>query len=199
MKNEFDVMGSPPEPGDSGSGGGRKKEGADVQLSPRGGSGAERASSDLDRNGYAPSIMQKGRGSLLGGISGPDRCYRCGRGEGCGFLERLERHEPWNAANRAKSKSLGLWVTICRGCHEEAHRNRETAEELRRDAQRAAMLRYGWSREEWIRRFGKSGLSEDEAVGARIAAAIPSPPDGGRASKGEPVPPWGPPPASGGA
>lgn len=118
----------------------------------------------LDRNGYAPSIMQKGRGSLLGGISGPDRCYCCGRGEGRGFLERLERHEPWNAANRTKSKNLGLWVTICRGCHEEAHRNRGAAEELRRDAQRAAMLRYGWSREEFIRRFGKSELSEDEAA-----------------------------------
>lgn len=36
------------------------------------------------------------------------------------------------------------------------------AEELRRDAQRAAMLRYGWSREDWIRRFGRSALGEEE-------------------------------------
>lgn len=53
-----------------------------------------------------------------------------------------------------------------RALPDRAKRNRECHED---DAQRAAMLRYGWSREEWIRRFGKSELSEDEA--ARIIPA----------------------------
>ena len=173
----------------------------------------------LDRNGYAPSILQRGRRGICGGEDAPGHCYCCGRREGRGFLERLERHEPWGAANRQKSKALGLWVTLCRECHEETHRvlicrngsrprragtlddsgktsfsnpNRDSdlvrkkegadiepsaqaggdkerassdlGRELRADAQRAATLRYGWSREEWIERFGKSELSETEAA-----------------------------------
>ena len=133
----------------------------------------------LDRNGYVPSIIQKGRkhpgysSPDGGGIAGygyygselaPCRCYLCGGREGYGVMERMERHEPWNAANRQKSKELGLWVNLHRACHEEAHRDAETGRQLRADAQRAAMLRYGWTREEWIRRFGKSELSQDDCA-----------------------------------
>lgn len=129
-----------------------------------GGPRGEETAGRLDRNGYAASIVQRGRESLLGEIGGAERCYCCGRREGRGFLERLERHEPWGAANRQKSKALGLWVTVCRECHEEAHRDARAGRELRADAQRAAMLRYGWSRAEWIRRFGKSELGEAECM-----------------------------------
>lgn len=105
----------------------------------------------LDRNGYAPSIMQIGCG-----------CYLCGRSGG-----QMDRHEPWGAANRQRSKGDGLWVNLCHlGCHEgpgSAHGDPAVGRELRKDAQRAAMLRYGWSREEWIRRYGKSELDETEA------------------------------------
>lgn len=107
----------------------------------------------LDRNGYAPSIIQTSGG-----------CYLC-RGNGGG---KLDRHEPWGAANRQKSKEYGLWVNLCHlGCHEgpgSVHDDAALAREQRKDAQRAAMLRYGWSREEWIARFGKSELSEEEAA-----------------------------------
>lgn len=108
----------------------------------------------LDGAGYAPSIMQRG-----------ECCALCGRSWGA----KMDRHEPWGGiANREKSKALGLWVTLCHiGCHEgpgSVHDDAALARELRKDAQRAAMLRYGWSREEWIRRFGKSELSEDEAA-----------------------------------
>ena len=112
----------------------------------------------LDRAGYAPSIMQtvpRGRTCC---------CYLCGRPAG---YNKLDRHEPWGAANRRKSMEHGLWVLLCHeGCHEgpgSVHADGAKARELRKDAQRAAMLRYGWSREEWIARFGKSELSEDEA------------------------------------
>lgn len=106
----------------------------------------------LDRNGYAESIIQQNTGV----------CYLCkSRADG-----KLDRHEPWGAANRQKSKEYGMWVTLHHfGCHEgpgSVHDDAELARELRRDAQRAAMLRYGWSREEFIRRFGKSELSEEE-------------------------------------
>lgn len=133
----------------------------------------------MDRNGYVPSILQRGRryisvsshdgggkrGIYDGGERAPGRCYLCGGREGYGLMERLERHEPWNgAANRSKSKALGMWVNLHRRCHEEAHTDAETGRQLRADAQRAAMLRYGWSREEFLARFGKSELSEDECA-----------------------------------
>lgn len=106
----------------------------------------------LDRNGYAESIMQRREGV----------CWLCGRSWGA----KLDRHEPWGAANRQKSKELGLWVNLCHfGCHEgpgSVHEDGSLARELRKDAQRAAMLRYGWTREEFIARFGKSELSEEE-------------------------------------
>lgn len=106
----------------------------------------------LDRNGYAESIIQQNTGV----------CYLCKtRGDG-----KLDRHEPWGAANRQKSKEYGMWVTLHHfGCHEgpgSVHEDAALARELRKDAQRAAMLRYGWTREEFIRRFGKSELSEEE-------------------------------------
>ena len=111
----------------------------------------------LDRAGYAPSIMQVNR-------AGRCCCYLCGRATG---YNKLDRHEPWGGANRKKSQTLGLWVLLCHeGCHEgpgSVHYDAEKNRALRKDAQRAAMLRYGWSREEWIERFGKSELSEDEA------------------------------------
>ena len=112
----------------------------------------------LDRNGYAPSIMQmipRGRTCC---------CYLCGKP---GHASEMDRHEPWGAANRQKSKELGLWVELHHwGCHEgpgSVHGgNGEAARQLRADAQTAAMLRYGWDREKWIEEFGKSELSEEE-------------------------------------
>lgn len=106
----------------------------------------------LDRNGYAPSILQKeGCG-----------CYLCGRR----FGAKMDRHEPFGGANRSRSKGDGMWVLLCHlGCHEgpgSVHDDPAAARELRKDAQRAAMLRYGWSREEFIRRYGKSEMSEEE-------------------------------------
>lgn len=122
---------------------------------------------ELSRAGYAPSIMQHN-----------ECCALCGRSWGA----KMDRHEPWGAANRQKSKELGLWVTLCHfGCHEGpggVHDDGALARQFRKDAQRAAMLRYGWSLAEWIRRFGKSELTEAEA--ARI---IQGPEDAAKAQR----------------
>ncbi len=129
----------------------------------------------LDRAGYAPSIMQTIR---------PGRCccYLCGKPAG---HEKMDRHEPYGGALRQKSKELGLWVELHHwGCHEgpgSAHDNGAVARQLRADAQRAAMLRYGWTREKWIEEFGKSELSEEECLelsvgqGERTATAAERP------------------------
>ncbi len=107
---------------------------------------------ELDGAGYAPSIIQR-----------EYCCAKCGRTWG-----KLDRHEPWGASNRSKSKALGMWVYLCHeGCHEgpgSVHENGALARQFRKDAQRTAMIRYGWSREEFIRRFGKNELSAEEAA-----------------------------------
>ena len=56
--------------------------------------------SGLDRNGYAPSILQDDLSV----------CFRCGRS-----CEKLDRHEVYGAANRQKSKALGR-VRIIHSC-----------------------------------------------------------------------------------
>ena len=102
-------------------------------------------------NGYAPSIIQHD-------IS---HCFACGRCD-----RKLDRHELFFGSNRQKSKKYGLWVTLC---HEPCHLGRngyqynaDKANELRAYAQRIAMKEYGWSREDFIRIFGKNYLEEDE-------------------------------------
>lgn len=96
----------------------------------------------LDRNGYAPTIMQRA-----------ERCYMCGR-EGI-----LQRHEIYGSSNREKSKALGLWVWLCPECHHDVHfvhADRKTW--LREHGQKRAYQRYGWSENEFRERFGRSYL-----------------------------------------
>lgn len=98
----------------------------------------------LDKNGYAPSIM----GTEYG------RCYLCENSV------HTERHEVFGAANRTKSKALGLWVNLCPHCHREGayavHENRQMAEKLKKDAQLYAEEAYSWSHDEFRKRFGKN-------------------------------------------
>ena len=100
----------------------------------------------LDRNGYAPSILD----------TEPGRCFICGR------TAETERHEPFGAALRSKSKALGLWVNLCRECHrtgaESAHKCKETADRLRAECEAAAMEKSGWTMDEWRERFYKNYL-----------------------------------------
>lgn len=105
--------------------------------------------SDLDRNGYAPTILQENT----------ERCFLCGRSD-----RKLDRHEVFGASNRSKSKQDGLWVTLCHmPCHEGkdgAQYNPEIRLELQNLAQKAAMEAYGWTVEGFIYRYGKNYLIE---------------------------------------
>lgn len=101
----------------------------------------------LDRNGYAPSIMQ----------SNTSYCFICGRTD-----RKLDRHEVFGAANRQKSKALGLWVALChRPCHlDGVHKNAADALILKEEAQRVAMQRYEWTKEDFIKQIGKSYVED---------------------------------------
>lgn len=103
---------------------------------------------ELDRNGYAPSIVQ----------DDTDCCYIC-----YGCREKLDRHEVFYGPYREKSKCLGLWVTLCHSEHHifgpsAVHQNREVDLALKQAGQLAAMEKYGWSEDDFIRKFGRNYL-----------------------------------------
>lgn len=97
------------------------------------------------RSEYAPSIIQEDLTC----------CFLCGRRD-----RKLDRHEPFGASNRDKSKALGMWVLLCHeDCHEGrhgVHHDAEKSKELKKIAQKAAMETYGWSITDFIREFGKN-------------------------------------------
>ena len=99
----------------------------------------------LDRNGYAPSILQDDLSC----------CFLCGHSD-----MKLDRHEVWGAANRQKSKALGLWVMLCHdACHlYGVHKYGVLADRLKKKAQRRAMEHYGWTTEEFIKIIGRNYL-----------------------------------------
>lgn len=99
----------------------------------------------LDRNGYAPSILQDDLSC----------CFLCGHSD-----MKLDRHEVWGAANRQKSKRLGLWVMLCHdACHlYGVHKYAVLANRLKKKAQLIAMEHYGWTIEDFIKEFGKNYL-----------------------------------------
>ena len=95
----------------------------------------------LDRNGYAPSI-------LMGNSEFCSLCYRTDR--------PLQRHEVFGGPFRQKSKKYGLWLSICDECHRNVHKNGDVDRRLKKEAQRHAMLVYGWTEADFIRKFGKN-------------------------------------------
>lgn len=103
--------------------------------------------SGLDRNGYAPSIVQRNL----------SRCYWC-----AGSHEKLDRHEIFGGSNRKKSKELGLWVMLCHNsCHlNGAHKHIAINLKLKKIGQRKAMKHYGWTTEDFIKIIGKNYLEE---------------------------------------
>ena len=109
---------------------------------------AKSRSDGLDRNGYAPSILQDDM----------EHCFLCGRCD-----RKLDRHEIFpGTAYREKSKRYGLWVLLCnQPCHEGkdgAQYNRGIRERLSAYAQRLAMEEYGWTVEEFRAEFGKNWI-----------------------------------------
>ncbi len=97
----------------------------------------------LDRNGYAPSIVQDVNG-----------CWFCETQQG-----KLDRHEIYHGAYRKKSKALGLWVLLCHDCHMTLHHTDAALDALlKRWGQRQAMKHYGWDTGDFRERFGKNYL-----------------------------------------
>ena len=85
-------------------------------------------------------------------------CWLCGRN---GSTDPLERHHIFGGALRNKSEQYGLVVFLCgERCHRNgrkaAHRCGETMQQLHEYGQLKAKQEQGWSREEFIRQFGKS-------------------------------------------
>lgn len=101
---------------------------------------------ELDRNGYAPSIVNDG-----------DFCFCCLKG-GSAFGANLARHEIFGGSRREKSKRLGLWVWLCPTCHAEIHASGKRTLALHHVGQRAAMEYYGWTADEFRERFGVNYL-----------------------------------------
>lgn len=83
------------------------------------------------------------------------RCYICGS------EHWLEEHHIFNGnPNRKLSEKHGLKVWLCHGCHNEppngVHHNAELNRQLKSEAQQAAMLYYGWSKDEFRQIYGKN-------------------------------------------
>jgi hypothetical protein len=97
----------------------------------------------LDRNGYAPSILDTDAGL----------CYVCWR------HTETARHEIFfGRGRRKKSKRLGLWVNLCPRCHTAVHNNGKY-KSLKQNAQEA------------IEKIGRPGSNVDiEATQAALAA-----------------------------
>lgn len=74
----------------------------------------------------------------------------------------LHKHHIFGGANRSKSEQYGLWVWLRADWHNMAdygvHFNRVLALRLKQEAQAAAMQRYGWDTEQFIRIFGRNYL-----------------------------------------
>ena len=98
---------------------------------------------ELDRNGYAPSILNR---------NAVRSCQLCLKS-----TADLQRHEVFHGANRQKSKEYGLWVDVCYACHYRIHNGDGKLDRfLKEDSQDKAMKHYGWSADDWRKRFGKS-------------------------------------------
>ena len=87
---------------------------------------------DLDRNGYAPSIVQ----------ADTSKCFLCQRSG-----VKLDRHEIFGNAMRNKSKRMGLWVSLCHEpCHlVHAHGNAEVMDWLHRIGEQACIENYDFT------------------------------------------------------
>lgn len=97
----------------------------------------------LDRNGYAPSLMNT------------SSCVLCGM-----HTLELVRHEVYHGiAYREKSKALGTWVTLCPECHRVLHNKKAKYDlALKKKMQKIAMKEYGWSVDDFRARFFKNYL-----------------------------------------
>ena len=101
------------------------------------------------------SILQNGRA----------RCYLCGLPPMVG--DTLECHHVFGGALRKRSEEYGLKVYLHgKQCHRDGpfavHRCAETRRALQAEAQRLAMEAYGWTPEDWRKRFYKNYRGDED-------------------------------------
>ena len=89
-----------------------------------------------------------------------NECFLCGKN---GWSDKLDRHHIFNKHNRNKSEKYGLVVYLCHNeCHifgkNAVHNNRDVDLKLKQYGQRKAMEEQGWSKEDFIKVFGKNYL-----------------------------------------
>ena len=95
-------------------------------------------------------------------------CWLCGRN---GTAEPLDKHHIFGGAYRKKSEKYGLTVCLCHNsCHifgeRAVHNCRETMDALHKYGQKLAMEQQGWTKEDFIREFGRNYLEASECAGA---------------------------------
>ena len=97
--------------------------------------------------------------------SKPERkCWLCGRN---GNGDPLDKHHIFNGPYRKKSEKYGLVVYLCHErCHEfgseAVHRNADNMRKLKQWGQKKAMIKNGWTVDDFREVFGKNYLDEDE-------------------------------------
>lgn len=80
-------------------------------------------------------------------------CYGCFR------TVNLERHHCLHGtANRRLAEREGLWVWLCRDCHERVHQNHDMDTRFKERAQRKWMEKNGKSKEDFMKIFGRNYL-----------------------------------------
>ena len=90
------------------------------------------------------------------------KCFLCGRN---GSTDPLDHHHIFGNAYRAKSGEYGLMVWLCHhDCHcfgeNAVHQNAQTMRYIRQYGQRKAMEENNWTKEDFIREFGKNYLED---------------------------------------
>lgn len=88
------------------------------------------------------------------------RCFLCG---GTANLEPLDCHHCFAGSNRKLSEKYGLKVYLHHNrCHifgvNSVHQNAKIDRAVKEVAQKKAMEYYGWSKEDFIKKFGRNYL-----------------------------------------
>lgn len=87
-----------------------------------------------------------------------DICFLCGMNES---IEPLDKHHVFSGADRAKSEKYGLTVYLHHyKCHifgkKSVHKDNEIRFKICAYAQKKAMEYYGWTLDEWMKRFRRN-------------------------------------------
>lgn len=84
----------------------------------------------------------------------------------CRKYGNLERHHIFAGTRRALSEKYGATIMLCHECHNEppdgVHFNKKRRLELQARGQAMVMHKQGWTKEQFIERFGKNYIYEED-------------------------------------